>query len=76
MNITAPADANLAPPGYYMLFIVNDQGVPSVASFVRLATGLAAPPSVPALSISARVLLALLLVLGGTTRMIRARARS
>ena len=27
----APADANLAPPGYYMLFIVNSAGVPSIA---------------------------------------------
>ena len=33
----APADANLAPPGDYMLFIVNGSGVPSVASFVRFA---------------------------------------
>ena len=27
-----PANANLAPPGYYMLFIVDDNGVPSVSS--------------------------------------------
>ena len=26
---------NLAPPGYYMLFLVNGNGVPSVATFVR-----------------------------------------
>ena len=31
----APANANIAPPGYYMLFVVNTNGVPSVASFVR-----------------------------------------
>lgn len=36
LTVDAPADANLAPPGYYMLFIVNDQGVPSVASFVKV----------------------------------------
>jgi hypothetical protein len=35
LNVTAPANANLAPPGYYMLFVVNGNGVPSVASFVR-----------------------------------------
>ena len=35
LDVTMPADGNIAPPGYYMLFIVDDQGVPSVASFVR-----------------------------------------
>jgi hypothetical protein len=36
LNATAPANGNLAPPGYYMVFILNSAGVPSVASFVRL----------------------------------------
>jgi hypothetical protein len=36
LNATAPADGNLAPPGYYLLFILSSKGVPSVASFVRL----------------------------------------
>lgn len=36
LTLTAPADANLAPPGYYMLFLVNTNGVPSVAPFVQL----------------------------------------
>jgi hypothetical protein len=36
LTVTAPANANFAPPGYYMLFLVNGTGVPSVASFVRL----------------------------------------
>ena len=36
LSIDAPANANLAPPGYYMLFLVNGNGVPSVAAFVRL----------------------------------------
>jgi hypothetical protein len=35
LSVTAPLDANLAPPGTYMLFIVDSQGVPSIASFVR-----------------------------------------
>jgi FtsP/CotA-like multicopper oxidase with cupredoxin domain/sugar lactone lactonase YvrE len=30
-----PANPNLVPPGYYMLFIVNRRGVPSVAKWVR-----------------------------------------
>lgn len=36
LNVRAPANGNLAPPGYYLLFILNSQGVPSVAQFVRL----------------------------------------
>jgi hypothetical protein len=35
LSVTAPANANLAPPGYYMLFIVNSAGVPSVASIIH-----------------------------------------
>ena len=35
LNIDIPANRNDVPPGYYMLFLVNGQGVPSVASFVR-----------------------------------------
>ncbi len=34
--VDAPQNPNLAPPGYYMLFIVNTNGVPSIAPFVRL----------------------------------------
>jgi hypothetical protein len=36
LTVTAPATAALAPPGYYMLFIVGTNGVPSVAAIVRL----------------------------------------
>jgi hypothetical protein len=36
LTVQAPADANLAPPGTYMLFIVDANGVPSVAPFTRL----------------------------------------
>src|SRR6185295_5456005 len=35
LNVSMPSNRNDVPPGYYMLFIVNGQGVPSVASFVR-----------------------------------------
>lgn len=45
LSIQAPANANLATPGYYMLFIVNQQGVPSIAPFVQLPLG--APPAGP-----------------------------
>lgn len=38
LNITAPANANLAPPGFYMLFLVDTDGVPSVGSIVQLTS--------------------------------------
>jgi Galactose oxidase-like, Early set domain/Bacterial Ig domain/Fibronectin type III domain len=36
LNVQAAASGNLAPPGYYMLFIVNANGVPSVAPIIQL----------------------------------------
>ena len=36
LNVPAPANANLAPPGYYMLFILDTSGVPSVAATLQL----------------------------------------
>ncbi len=36
LTVTAPPNSNIAPPGYYMLFLINNNGVPSVASFVLL----------------------------------------
>jgi len=35
LTVTAPVNSNLAPPGIYMLFIVNSAGVPSVAAIVH-----------------------------------------
>lgn len=35
LNVTAPSSANIAPPGYYMLFVLTN-GVPSVAAIVQL----------------------------------------
>jgi hypothetical protein len=34
---SAPSDANIAPPGYYMMFIIDNNGVPSVAKMVKLS---------------------------------------
>jgi hypothetical protein len=36
VNLTVSTDRNSAPPGYYMLFLINGSGVPSVASIVHL----------------------------------------
>jgi fibronectin type 3 domain-containing protein len=37
LNATSPPNSNIAPPGYYMLFILNSSGVPSVAQFIQLS---------------------------------------
>lgn len=36
LTVNAPPNPNLAPPGYYMLYVVNSAGVPSAATFIRL----------------------------------------
>jgi hypothetical protein len=36
LTVRAPQHARLAPPGYYMLFLINTAGVPSMAEFIRL----------------------------------------
>ncbi len=36
VSVTAPANANLAPPGDYMLFILNRNNVPSTGKVVRI----------------------------------------
>jgi hypothetical protein len=43
ITATAPANANVAPPGYYMLFIVDANGVPSVARMLQVVPGNSAP---------------------------------
>jgi hypothetical protein len=43
LTVTAPANINIAPPGYYMLFIVNSVGVPSVAPILNV---IGVPPTV------------------------------
>ena len=34
--LKTPLDGTIAQPGYYMLFLLNGDGVPSVANFVHL----------------------------------------
>ena len=36
LTVTAPSNANLAPPGHYMMFILNHDGVPSRAKVVQI----------------------------------------
>jgi Domain of unknown function (DUF1929) len=42
LTVTGPPSSNIAPPGYYMLFLVNKAGTPSLASWVQVS-GAAAP---------------------------------
>ncbi|HET7364745.1 MAG TPA: galactose oxidase early set domain-containing protein, partial [Burkholderiales bacterium] len=37
VQVSGPANVQTAPPGYYMLFVLNESRIPSVASFVRVA---------------------------------------
>ena len=39
LTVTAPPNSNIAPPGYYMLFILNTSGVPSVAKELTVTSG-------------------------------------
>lgn len=36
LHVTVPANAHLLPPGHYLLFLVNGNGVPSVAKIVAI----------------------------------------
>jgi hypothetical protein len=38
LSVTLPANGNIAPPGYYLLFIVDTDGVPSAAPIMQIAT--------------------------------------
>jgi hypothetical protein len=44
LDVVGPPNGNTAPPGYYMLFLIDNNGVPSVANFVQIST---APADVP-----------------------------
>ncbi len=35
-ELTAPANGNIAPPGYYMLFALSENGTPSEAKIIQI----------------------------------------
>ena len=45
LNLTSPPNGNIAPPGYYMLFLLDSAGVPSVAQFIQLSSYSTTPPT-------------------------------
>jgi hypothetical protein len=36
LQVKAPPNANIAPPGFYLLFVVDNAGIPSTGSFVQV----------------------------------------
>jgi len=44
LNLTSPPGGGVAPPGYYMLFLIDSAGVPSKAQFIKLTTYGTSPP--------------------------------
>src|SRR2546430_3647735 len=47
LNVTAPSNPNTTPPGYYMLFILNSNSVPSVANIIYINTTTPTPTPIP-----------------------------
>jgi hypothetical protein len=37
LTVSLPPSAAVVPPGYYMLFVLDKTGVPSVAKFVQVS---------------------------------------
>jgi galactose oxidase len=58
VTVQAPASANLAPPGHYMLFVLSQQGVPSVAPIVRIGPASTPAPPRPAAVLAQRTAVA------------------
>jgi len=42
LTVSGPPNSNIAPPGYYMLFLVNKAGTPSLATWVQVSGSTAA----------------------------------
>ncbi|MEW6301857.1 MAG: galactose oxidase-like domain-containing protein [Verrucomicrobiota bacterium] len=49
LTVTAPANANVCPPGFYMLFIVKTTGEPSVSRWIHIGSTSGLNPSTPAI---------------------------
>jgi hypothetical protein len=49
LNVQAPSNGNIAPPGPYMIFLVDTNGVPSIAAMTRLPSPAedSQPPTAP-----------------------------
>jgi hypothetical protein len=55
VDVRSPSSVEVAPPGYYMLFLLNGAGVPSEASWLRIDPNAPDRPTLgPTLTIKAR----------------------
>ena len=52
LTVSAPINANIAPPGYYMIFILNGSGVPSVARIIKIPGTGALPDTTPPVKVA------------------------
>jgi fibronectin type 3 domain-containing protein len=51
VTVSAPLNANLAPPGYYMIHVLNSAGVPSVSRIIKIP-GTAVPDTTPPVQVT------------------------
>ena len=54
LRVKSPSTANIAPPGYYMLFITDKAGVPSVAKITKLDPNVVPAPGGPIVGLANR----------------------
>ncbi len=47
LTVSSPGSGNICPPGYYMMFILNSTGVPSLARMVRAVPQATSVPGAP-----------------------------
>jgi hypothetical protein len=71
LTVNLPPNSNLVPPGYYLLFLLNNAGVPSVASFVQ---AISSPTDNPPLATITAPASDDLIIKAGQTVKFRARA--
>ena len=46
ITVSAPINSNIAPPGYYMVHVLNSSGVPSIAQIVKIPGTVSPPPDI------------------------------
>jgi hypothetical protein len=44
VTVSAPVNAKIAPPGYYMIHVLNSAGVPSIAKVIKIPGTSSSPP--------------------------------
>ena len=53
LSVQSPANPNIAPPGFYMLWLVNSSGVPSVAQMIQVTGSAPVDTQPPTVAITA-----------------------